>query len=122
MYVGPDPSFLPIVVSERVGAMLLIMVYESGGGNDMIGPELEVEFDLIYKRAHTFDGSRYLGQGDWARINEHQQAVRSSWIDNRATNWSLEEGRLCGARLGPSTTVAIRQVSASFFTSGILTA
>lgn len=69
------------------------MVYETGGGTDMIGAELEVEFDLIYKRAHTFDGYRYLGEGDWARINEHRLAVRSYWIDIRASNCSLEDLR-----------------------------
>jgi len=68
------------------------MVFETGTGADMIGPEREIEFDPIYRRAHTFDGYRHLG-GDMDRANEHMQAVRASWVSDRAVNWALDDLR-----------------------------
>jgi 8-oxo-dGTP pyrophosphatase MutT (NUDIX family) len=81
-------------VGEHSCAMLTNMIFEHGGGTDMIGPDLEREFVPIYQRAHTFDGYRHLGGGDdWARITEHQQSVRSSWVESGALSWSLDDLR-----------------------------
>jgi 8-oxo-dGTP pyrophosphatase MutT (NUDIX family) len=68
------------------------MVFETGTGTDMIGPEQEVEFSPIYRRAHTFDGYRHIG-GDWPRYNDHVNQVRASWVDGRALNWPLDDLR-----------------------------
>src|ERR1700722_164333 len=69
------------------------MVFEDGPGTSWIDDELGEEFDAIYKRAHTFDGYRYLGPNDWDRITAHMMNVRADWVAYRAENWSLEDLR-----------------------------
>ena len=58
----------------------------------MIGPKHQEEFDLIYKRAHTFDGYAHVG-GATERAFDHMVKVRSDWVANRVENYPLEDLR-----------------------------
>jgi hypothetical protein len=65
------------------------MAFEQGTGTKMIGSKQTKEFDLIWRRAHPFDGYGHAGGNP--RAIDLMLRVRADWIAKRAENYSLDD-------------------------------